>query len=146
MSEVFFNGHWKFNKQMDPDEYIGFIYVIVDTYMKDFYIGRKNYWGQLKKGKTESNWKSYVSSSKYVQFMLSNRPKKEFDFIVLGEYATKSGMSWAEVWSIVEAECPLNTSCKNTLIPKISYKVIEGVTTYHKDLLREIIKENRGDG
>ena len=39
----FSNGHWKFPEQMGALQYVGFIYVIRDTYLGRFYLGKKSF-------------------------------------------------------------------------------------------------------
>ena len=82
------NGHWVFPEQMG--EHVGFIYVIRDTVLKRFYLGKKLYYGtgQLNRGK-ESNWRKYTSSSEVLNELLKQRPREEFDFICIEQYKTK---------------------------------------------------------
>ena len=127
------NGHWLFPTQMDKTR-VGFVYVIRDDYMKEIYFGKKLFqgYGKMNKG-VESNWKSYLSSSKYVQMMLKARPRSEFSFIVLDEFDTKGGLAFAEVWAITTALCPLRTDCGNTMIGKIGFNVREGMSQRFKE-------------
>ena len=126
------NGHWSFPVQVSPDNCVGFVYMIVDTFMKEYYIGKKFTAGHGKiNNGVESNWRTYISSSKYVQTMINNRPKEEFEFIILETYKTKSGLAFGEVWSIVTTKGPLKKNCGNRLVPKIGFNVKEDITERH---------------
>jgi len=67
----FDNGHWEFPEQMGPG-FVGFIYVIYDSYLNRAYIGKKNFLGRgtLNKGEP-SNWKKYMSSSAMLKELIS---------------------------------------------------------------------------
>ena len=132
------NGHWVFDRQMDPNR-LGFIYVIFDKVLKKAYLGKKLYrgHGKLNKGK-ESNWKRYRSSSGVLRQHWLERPATEFEFICIEEYDTKSGLSWAETWSLCTLKVCTTDSWYNTRIEKISWIVKELVTADHEQRLTEI--------
>lgn len=133
-TKKFDNGHWCFEEQMG--EGVGFIYVIRDSVLERFYLGKKLFrgMGKLNKGK-ESNWKKYASSSPVIAELLKNRPKEEFDFICLEQYKTKGTLSYSETWSLCLVEAPTNKMWYNTLIEKVSWPVKESITKRHKDRL-----------
>jgi len=133
------NGHWTFAEQMGGEEYVGFIYVIVDTVLHRYYLGKKLYrgFGTANKGK-ESNWKKYVSSSKLLGDIFSYRPKEEFLFICLEQYKTKGTLSYAETWSLCHVEAPTKTAWYNKLIEKVSWNVKEEISERHKKRLKAI--------
>lgn len=75
-------GHWKVLKEVNINEYIGFVYVITFSNGKK-YVGAKKVWKRIKvppvsfkrgprKGFEESDWKTYTSSSKEVNEMISS--------------------------------------------------------------------------
>ena len=134
------NGHWQFDKQMGSKEYVGFIYLIIDNYMDKFYLGKKLYRGTgvINSGK-ESNWKSYISSSKYLQTHINNRPKEEFSFLCLDEYRRKGTLAYAETWTLCYVEAPTSDRWLNKRIEAISWKVSEPISQKHKDRLQAII-------
>lgn len=134
------NGHWEFVRQMGESGYVGFIYVIHDTIMDQFYLGKKLFkgTGAINQGK-ESNWKQYKTSSKYLQVHFKERPKEEFRFICLDEYKTKGGLSYAETWSLCYVEAPTKDRWLNKRIEAISWNVKEPVTALHKARLYSLI-------
>jgi hypothetical protein len=134
------NGNWKFVKQMGEGKTVGFIYVIHDKILDQFYLGKKLYrgTGMLNKG-LESNWKTYKTSSKYLQVHFKERPMNEFDFICLDEYSTKGGLSYAETWSLCYVEAPTSDKWLNKRIEAISWNVKENVSNLHKMRLNKII-------
>lgn len=136
----FSNGHWRYFKQMSEDTaYVGFIYAIYDKVLKRFYIGKKNYRsaGKATFGR-ESDWKRYKSSSSTIAAHLKERPAEEFMYICLGEYKTKSGLAWAETWSLVTIKAPLREDVYNKRIEEITWKISEEVTNEHVSRLNLI--------
>lgn len=136
----FNNGHWCFPEQMGNN--VGFIYVIRDTVLERFYLGKKLFlgMGSLNKGK-ESNWKKYTSSSKVLAEVLKQRPKEEFDFICLEQYKTKGTLSYSETWSLCHVEAPTSKHWYNTLIEKVSWNVKEPITDRHKQRLNQVMNK-----
>jgi hypothetical protein len=143
MSQYYYNGHWDFPEKMGCPEYVGFIYVIKDTYFDKLYLGKKLYrgTGNLNKG-VESDWKKYISSSKAVREMLFNRPKEEFQFICIEQYRTKGTLSYAETWSLCRVEAPTSARWYNRLIEKVSWAVKEPISKRHKERLLLTLEES----
>jgi len=142
---IIHNGHWLFPEQMGntrdfPTKYIGFIYLIRDNYLKRFYLGKKLFYGSgnMNKGK-ESNWKSYITSSKFFKEVFIQRPREEFDFICLEQYKTRGTLSYAETWTLCFVEAPTNKSWYNTRIEQVSWKVTEAISERHKLRLKEAL-------
>jgi hypothetical protein len=138
----FSNGHWRYFKQMREDKaYVGFIYAIYDKALLRFYIGKKNYFstGKATFGR-ESDWKRYKSSSSTIAAHLKERPAEEFLYICLGEYKTKSGLAWAETWSLVTLKAPFREDVYNKRIEEITWKVTEDVAPHHIERLNLISK------
>ena len=108
--------------------------------MDKFYLGKKLYRGTgvINSGK-ESNWKSYISSSKYLQTHINNRPKEEFSFLCLDEYRRKGTLAYAETWTLCYVEAPTSDRWLNKRIEAISWKVSEPISQKHKDRLQAII-------
>jgi len=138
----FSNGHWKFPEQMGQlyKPYVGFIYIIYDTYLNRAYLGKKQYVGRgsLNKG-IESNWKKYVSSSALLKELISVRPKEEFEFICLEQYETMGTLSYSETWSLCLVEAPTSERFYNRLIEKVSWPVKEKITDRHKERLNKVL-------
>lgn len=138
------NGHWVFDKELGQGKYFGFIYVIRDLETGKSYIGKKQYKGsgKLNKG-VVSNWQWYVSSSKELSETIKMKGKDSFEFIVLDEYKTRGGLSFAETWSLVTVETPSNPDkWYNVLINKVTWRVKEPVTLKHRERLNMVISGN----
>lgn len=132
------NGHWKFPVPMGIDK-VGFVYVIRDTILKRGYLGKKMYRrGGLLKGGQETDWKSYKTSSNTMSQIFAERGLVGFEFVVLEEYSTKSGLSFAETWSLCMVEAPTTPIWYNTRIEKVAWNVKENVTFRHKQRLEMV--------
>jgi len=131
----FDNGHWVFDEQMGlPNS--GFIYVIRDNFMKRLYLGKKVYLSKAKATyNKENDWRRYISSSKELALNLKERPRSEFDFIVLEQYKTKGTLSYSETWSLCLVEAPTNQTWYNTRIESVSWPCKEPITERHKHRL-----------
>lgn len=135
--------HWdSLGLRLDPKHAVGFVYVIIDLETNQKYIGKKNYSGRgkLNKGQ-ESNWKTYTSSSKYVNDQIALKGKEKFGFFIIEQYYTVGGLSFAETWSQVVYEIPCNNGeYFNRFIDKVTFKVTEPVTKRHKRILGKLIR------
>lgn len=135
-------GLWFCTGDLDPESADGFVYIIIDLDTNRKYIGKKNFRGKgkLNKGKP-SDWKKYVSSSKYLKALIAEKGIERFRFAILEQYYTTGGLSFAETWSQVVCETPSkNDEFMNRFIDKVTWKVTEGVTARHKKRLREYLK------
>jgi hypothetical protein len=133
------NGHWRFApRDLDPEKAVGFVYLIVDKKDKSKYIGKKQFRGRGKLNKgVGSNWRSYTSSSKELNARIQERGKDDFIFIIIEQYYTIGGWSFAETWSQVVCETPSNNAeYLNRFIDKVTWKVTEPVTARHKKRLK----------
>jgi len=137
-------GHWDHTGlTLDPERAVGFVYLIVYKETNQKYIGKKNYKGRgkLNKGQ-ESNWKSYTSSSSYLNDLIKEKGKENFVFIILEQYYSVGGLSFAETWSQVVAETPSkNDEFINRFIDKVTWKVTEPVTEQHKRRLKHYLRK-----
>jgi hypothetical protein len=137
-------GHWKYAfKDLDPARAVGFVYMIIDKQDNTKYIGKKQFRGRgrLNKG-VESNWKSYTSSSKELNERIKDRGPEDFHFIILEQYYTLGGLSFAETWSQVVCETPSNNEeFLNRFIDKVTWRVTEPVTKRHKQRLKLWLKK-----
>lgn len=139
-------GHWDHTGlKLDPDSAVGFVYLIIYRETNQKYLGKKNFKGRgkLNKGK-ESNWKSYTSSSKYLVDLIKEKGKDQFEFIILDQYYTAGGLSFAETWSQVFSETPSkNDEFMNRFIDKVTWKVTEPVTDQHKRRLKHYMRKHK---
>lgn len=132
------NGHWEFPEEMGIGK-VGFVYVIRDLVLRRGYIGKKFYRRSgVTRGGQEYPWRTYKSSSKTMSGLFSQRPIEEFDFYVLEEYSTKSGLSWAETWTQVTLKTPTTLTWYNTRVEKVAWRVNEDITFRHEQRLAEI--------
>jgi hypothetical protein len=142
-------GHWDHTGlKLTPASAVGFVYLIVYKETNQKYIGKKNYKGRgkLNKGQ-DSNWKSYTSSSSYLNDLIKEKGKDKFDFIILEQYNTVGGLSFAETWSQVVAETPSkNDEFINRFIDKVTWKVTEPVTDRHKKRLKNYLRKYKYEG
>ena len=132
------NGHWHFPEPMGVNK-VGFVYAIRDTVLKRGYLGKKFYRHQgLTRGGEEYPWRSYRSSSRTMAALFAHRPIEEFQFVCIEEYETKSGLSFAETWSLCQVEAPTTPLWYNTRIEKVAWTVRENITLRHKQRLAMI--------
>jgi len=67
--------------------------------------------------------------------------KDAFEFIILEQYHTHGGLTFAEVWTQVTYETPSNNEeFINRYIDKITWKVTEPVTARHKKRMKYFVK------
>ena len=136
-------GHWNSFPGLDQKGAVGFVYMIIHKPTNRKYIGKKNFHGRGKSNRgVESNWKTYTSSSKYLNELLKEEGKDCFEFVILEQYYTVGGLSFAETWSQVVSETPSrNEEFMNRFIDKVTWKVTEPVTTRHKQRLKRYAKK-----
>ena len=87
---------WLYNEKVfeseDINDYFGFCYLLTDLENGKMYIGRKYFYsirkkkGQRKKVKSESDWKTYYSSSKKVQQIVQESGPNRFKREILSLY------------------------------------------------------------
>jgi len=131
------NGHWVFPEELEPKKFIGFVYLTIDPLFGDFYIGKKNY---RRANGLESDWKSYVTSSKIMQALIKEGSIANFEFHVLEQYYAKGMLTYAETWSLCKVEAPTRKDCHSKRIERIQWKVSEKITERHKERLAALVK------
>ena len=86
----------------DINEYFGFCYILTDLENGMKYIGRKYFYsvrkkkGIRKKVRSESDWKSYYSSSKKIQQMVQESGPNRFKREILSLYKKKGQVNYNE--------------------------------------------------
>jgi len=140
------NGHWKFPEKMNPDTYMGFIYLIRDNVLERFYLGKKNYLTNSGFQSRDTGWQNYRTSSQTMADIFKFRPIGEFDFICLEQYKTKGTLSYAETWTLCFVEAPTNIRWYNTRIEKVSWTVKEPISERHKLRLARAVNMEKMDG
>ena len=135
------NGHWDFPAECEPMAYFGFIYLIHDTRLDKFYIGKKQY--RLARGDNvnqESDWKIYRSSCKPLRHQIKLRGKGEFKFYILDQYRTRGSLAYAESWSLMQVEAPANHDrWYNYAVNEVNWHCYEQITQRHKQRLAAIM-------
>ena len=79
-------GHWDTSLvgRFNPNDHFGFVYQITHKESGKSYIGCKHLYRYKKtKRTTESNWKYYCSSSKYLEPDIKKFGKRAFSFVIL---------------------------------------------------------------
>lgn len=95
------------NNNFDINDFTGFIYRITELNTGKMYIGKKSFWSfttKLKPGKKrrthfkkESNWRTYTSSSKYVNEAIQANGIENYKFEIVSLHKTKSQLNYAEI-------------------------------------------------
>ena len=136
------NGHWKFEEPMFQSGEFGFIYLIRDRLNERMYIGKKQFLGSGSKNRgIETNWATYVSSCKDLVKQIREHGRELFDFYVLEQYKIRGTLGYAETWSLMFVETPVNRDkWYNGLVNKVSWKVSEGISKRHKERLGLILE------
>ena len=90
--------HWIFYKKPDLTQF-GFVYIIINLKNKKSYIGCKQYFNYKKtKKKSESNWKTYMGSSKHLLEDIKKIEKKNFKFEIIEEFKNKRSLRYYECY------------------------------------------------
>ena len=97
---------WLYNDKVfeseDINDYYGFCYLLTDLENGKMYIGRKYFYsirkkkGIRKKVKSESDWKTYYSSSKKVQHIVQESGPNRFKREILSLYIKKGQVNYNE--------------------------------------------------
>jgi len=97
---------WLYNDKVfeseDINDYFGFCYLLTDLENGKQYIGRKYFYsirkkkGIRKKVRSESDWKSYYSSSKKVQQIVQESGPNRFKREILSLYINKGQVNYNE--------------------------------------------------
>jgi hypothetical protein len=133
-------GHWdtslvgKFN----PGDHFGFVYQITHKESGKSYIGCKHLYRYKKtKRTTESNWKYYCSSSKYLAPDIEKLGKRAFNFVILLLCKNKRDLYYNEMKVQVDLDVlgsddyyNKNIGGKRFFRPVESYKGMAGINSY----------------
>lgn len=101
---------WLYNEQIfdeTPEEYQGFVYLIIELDTGKKYIGKKNFWKpktlpitktrkRRVKTRVESDWRTYYGSSVTVQNLIEEKGNNNFSKEILRLCKTKGEMSYFE--------------------------------------------------
>ena len=90
--------NWVSDKKPDLTQF-GFVYIITNLKNKKSYIGCKQYFNYTKKKrKSESNWKTYMGSSKHLLEDIKKIGKKNFKFEIIEEFKNKRSLRYYECY------------------------------------------------
>ena len=121
-------GHWQLAEGLNPDpEAFGFIYEIHNTVNDRRYIGKKQCVSRVKrkplKGKSrnrisqkQSDWKSYVGSSKELCADIEKYGKDQFRFVILDWCGSKWELGYKEIKLQLEKDVLLKECFYNGII------------------------------
>ena len=134
-------GHWDTSLvgRFNPGDHFGFVYQITHKESGKSYIGCKHLY-RYKKAKrtTESNWKYYCSSSKYLEPDIKKFGKRAFSFVILLLCKNKRDLYYNEMKMQVDLDVlgsddyyNKNIGGKRFFRPVESYKKISGIN-HHK--------------
>jgi len=129
-------GHWLVPHDFDPDDYVGYIYIIKNNINNKQYVGRKQFKSlrRLKplKGRvnkrhrySDSDWRGYCGSSKSLLNDINNSGWGNFTFTIIQLCKNKSQMSYFEAYYMFQYEVLTKCNSKgermfyNQNIPKV---------------------------
>ena len=123
-------GHWIWQQDdFDPDEYQGFIYLVVFYLTGEKYVGKKSFHRMNKAGTKrygQSDWKTYLTSSEHIHKLLEEYPMECFHFEIIMLCKTKAILSYAE--ANILHKCDALTRVDNTWgLPKYLNKRIDPI-------------------
>ena len=133
------HGHWTCNKTLNPQEAVGFQYVVEGNGI--YYLGKKFFTGQRGKSKgKESNWRKYMGSSKALLQMIEDKGKSKFSFHIMEEYYEVSSLAWSEIWAQAMTEALTDPRFLNQTCDRCRVKPVSGITPHHKEEIK-MLKE-----
>ena len=128
-------GQWKCSFKLLPGVCQGFVYFIIHRATGMYYVGKRGF--HTKSRKPSEHWKTYPSSSKKLSRLIRDH-HEQYDFIIIEQYRTKSGLNYGEVYTQVGLETPSDKMSYNYKIDSLNYKSKEKITDRHKRKLREL--------
>jgi hypothetical protein len=133
-------GHWDTSLvgRFNPGDHFGFVYQITHKESGKSYIGCKHLYRYKKtKRTTESNWKYYCSSSKYLEPDIKKFGKRAFSFVILLLCKNKRDLYYNEMKVQVDLDVlgsddyyNKNIGGKRFFRPVESYKGMAGINHY----------------
>ena len=133
-------GHWDVSLvgRFNPNDHFGFVYQITHKESGKSYIGCKHLYRYKKtKRTTESDWKYYCSSSKYLEPDIKKFGKKAFSFVILLLCKNKRDLYYNEMKMQVDLDVlgsdnyyNKNIGGKRFFRPVESYKSMAGINNY----------------
>ena len=115
----------EYDKQ--PDDYVGFVYVITELDTGKKYLGKKNFWrpkilpknskrARRVRTKRPSDWREYYGSSKELQLLVERRGPDNYKREIIRLCRTKGEMSYFEAKLQFERDVLLSEEYYNEFI------------------------------
>ena len=133
-------GHWDISLvgRFNPNDHFGFVYQITHKESGKSYIGCKHLYKYRKTIRTtESDWKYYCSSSKYLEPDINKFGKRAFSFVILLLCKNKRDLYYNEMKMQVDLDVlgsdnyyNKNIGGKRFFRPVESYKSMAGINNY----------------
>jgi hypothetical protein len=143
-------GHWIYPKELDINNWFGFVYRIINLTNKREYVGKKQFFSErtkIVKGRKnrkhytkESDWKDYTGSSNELNADIEKLGKDKFIFLIESLHESRSSLFYAEVEKQI-FENVLREHDENGE-KKYYNKNISGVKFIPKNLTTEEIQAN----
>jgi hypothetical protein len=134
-------GHWDISLvgRFNPNDHFGFVYQITHKESGKSYIGCKHLYRYKKtKRTTESDWKYYCSSSKYLEPDIKKFGKKAFSFVILLLCKNKRDLYYNEMkvqvdLNVLESDDYYNRNIggKRFFAPVESYRELYGIKNHN---------------
>ena len=134
-------GHWDISLvgRFNPNDHFGFVYQITHKESGKSYIGCKHLYRYKKtKRTTESAWKYYCSSSKYLEPDIKKFGKKAFSFVILLLCKNKRDLYYNEMkvqvdLNVLESDDYYNRNIggKRFFAPVESYRELSGIKNHN---------------
>jgi len=139
-------GHWECTFTFNPDEWFGFVYRVIELDTGREYIGKKQFTKVKRKVikgrqnrkhiKSESNWKTYTSSSTHLNEVITQKGKDNYRFQIQSLHKTKGSLHYAEIVAHV-TEDVLRAYLADGVTRKYFNRNINGVKFIPPDELSE---------
>ena len=104
------------NQTKDITKYQGFVYCITNKITKKRYIGKKFYYFKKRKGRVESDWKTYYGSCNSLHADIIKQGKRDFTRVILHHCKSKAGCAYMEMKEQVEREVLFSDEYYNGMI------------------------------
>jgi len=141
------------------NDYIGYVYVIVDLTNQKKYLGKKLFWSKKTlpplKGKTRkrrslivSDWKKYYGSSETVKQLIADNGKESFHREILHFCKTRGQLGYLELYEQVSRHALLRDDYYNGIVQaRIHHSHIKNITIEQlidiNDANVKLLKEER---
>jgi hypothetical protein len=122
---------WLYWDKVNPEDYLGFVYIITNLQTGKFYVGKKVFWNNKKHKltkkqlaeitgpgrkstheiiRTESDWKNYWGSNKELLADVKSLGKANFERRILKPCKTKKELTYYEMHHQCVKECITNST------------------------------------